>query len=174
MVDIKTKQEAAATLTGKGLGFSVEENGQVHHFCIPQLKLGTLIQISEAKLNLTVFDKNAKGVGIISSMAKDAPIKARIIALAIINSKPVPKRKRRSILSLGSKPLNPELMDEDELTELFLRTLDSEETNKLIKVIVKQMGIDDFFVSTVSLTGIDLLERMGGTVTGQHSPSGDE
>ncbi|MCW0484065.1 hypothetical protein [Gaoshiqia sediminis] len=172
MVDIKTKQEAAATLTGKGIGFSVEENGKVHHFCIPQLKLGTLIQISEAKLNLTVFDKNAKAVDIISSMATDAQIKARIIALAVINSKPVPER-RRSILSLGSKPINPELMDEDELTGLFLRTLDSEETNKLIKVIVKQMGIDDFFVSTVSLAGINLLE-MSGTVTSQHSPSGDE
>lgn len=175
MISKETKQAAAKTLTDQGTPFHVDYLDQTFDFCIRSLKLGTLIQISEQSAELTEIDKDTKETDVIRSMAYDIPIKARIIALAIINSKPIPERPKKSLFDFKKQPFNPEYLDENELTEFFQKTLDTKELKILTDIITEKMGIVDFFQSTVSLKGINLLDQAGSkTVTDQPTPSGEE
>lgn len=174
MISKETKQAAAKTLADQGTPFRVDYNDETFDFCIGKLKLGTLVQMSEQTSLLSEITDKTKTTDVVRSMANDAPIKARIIALAIINSKPKPERAKKSLFDFKKKPFDPKFLDQNELTEFFLKTLDSEETNRLTNVILERMGINHFFQCTVSLKGIDLLGEISKTVTGQPSPSGDE
>lgn len=171
MVSKKTKQEASIALTDSGKKFKVNE----FEFTIRKLKLGTLIQISEQSALLSQATDQTKQTDQIKAMAIDAHIKARIIALAIINSQPIPERPKKRLFDFKKEPFDPMYLDEVELTEYFLKTLDSEETNRLTNLILSQMGINDFFQSTISLIGIDLLNQTGSKmVTDQPTLSGEE
>lgn len=174
MVSKQTKQDAAKALTDHGVPFHIDYQDQTFDFSIGKLKLGTLVQISEQTADLTPFDNSTRETDVVLAMAHDAPIKARIIALAIINSKPISERPKRSLFDFKKQPFSPEFLDENELTEFFLKTLDSDETNRLTNIILKMMGITVFFQSTVSLKGIDLLTEASKTVTDQLTLSGEE
>lgn len=165
-----TKQKAANALTDTGVEFKVDQ----FTFCIRKLKLGTLIQISEASLCLSPLSEETKSTDIIKTMYTDALVKARVIALAIINSQPIPHRPKKSLFEFGKKTFDPKYLDEHELTDFFLKSLDSEQMNAIVNVIISQMGINDFFQSTVSLIGIDLLKEISKTVTDQLTPSGEK
>lgn len=174
MVSNETKQKAAKTLNDVGTPFNVDYQGRNFEFCIRKLYLGTLIRISELQSQLMPVSDKSTIPAIIKGMANDAPIKARIIAVAIINCKPNPNKSIKSLFSFKKKPFNPELLDENELTDFFIKTLDSEEVNQLTDIIVGQLGVNFFFQSTVSLKGIDLLKEISKTDTDQLTQSGDE
>jgi len=170
MVSKELKQKASQSLTDQGVKFKVNE----FEFDIRKLKLGTLIQISEQSETLSPATDTTTSSAVIKNMKADCIIKARIISLAIINSQPIPERPKRGLFYFKKQAFSPEYLDENELTEFFLKTLDSEETNRLTNIIIDQLGINDFFQSTVSLKGIDLLKEINETVTGQPIPSGEE
>lgn len=158
------KDKAANVLTDTGSKFYVNE----HEFIIRPLKLGTLVQISQQVNILTPATKNnATREEQIKLMANDAPIKARIIALAVINSKP----RKKKIFDFKSSHEN---FNADQLTEFFLNELDSSDTNRISNLIISMMGINDFFQATVSLKGIDLLTEESKTVTDQPIQFGGE
>lgn len=166
----ETTQKAAQAITDQGVNFNVNE----YEFCIRKLKLGTLVLISELSQKLTETSDKTTLTHIVKAMANDAPVKARIIAIAIVNSQPIPERPKKKLFDFKKQPFNPKYLDVDELSDFFLKTLDSEETNNLTNIILSQMGINDFFQSTVSLTGIDLLKEISKTVTDQPLLSGEE
>lgn len=171
MISKEIKQKAAGLATDKGIDFKVDE----YEFCLPKLVLGTLIQISELSDGLTDVNEKTTLTHVIKSMANDAPIKARIIATAIINSKPVPERPKKKLLDFKKEPFNPKYLDIEELTKFFTNNIDSEQSKTLVDLIKVQMGINDFFQSTVSLKGINLLDQTGSkTVIDQPTPSGEE
>ena len=155
MVSKKTKQKAADLLTDQGTRFQVKFMGFNLKLSIKQLTLGTLIQISKEQLKIKRPNSEIKATEIIESFSENAKPQARIIALACVNSKFQPLRKRF-------------------LTWLFVKKLTAQELNKLTSIVIESMGVNDFFVSTVSLKGIDLLNQISATVTSQPSPFGEE
>lgn len=182
MVSEKTKQKAAESITGKAIEFTVNHNGEKLQFAINKLVLETLIAISGQRAKLVKFDNETTNMDVINSMGTNAPILARCIAIAVINSQPIPQRelgKRKfQIFSVEKeKPIDftePKYLNESELTELFIKTLDSEELAKLSKAVVTQMDSDFFFAAMVSMGGIDLLEKTKTTDTDPLSPFGEE
>jgi len=171
MISKEIKQKASDLATDKGIDFKVDE----YEFCLPKLVFGSLVQISKLSDSLTEVSEKTTLTHVIKSMANDAPIKARIIATAVINSKPKPEREKLSFLNFKKKPFDPKYLDIDELTEFFINNIDSEQSKTLVDLIKVQMGINDFFQSTVSLKGINLLDQTGSkTVIDQPTPSGEE
>lgn len=176
MVSEKIKQKAAKSLTDKGEKFSVNYKGQKLEFTIKKLVLETLIRISGERSRLVKYTKDTKSLEVIQSMGKNAPILARCVAIAIINSQPVPnpEKKRRFRWFRKEEIIDTKYLTEDQLTKIFRESLTSQELNTLNKLIVEQMDSDYFFAATISIGGIDLLRPMSEMVTDPHSQSGEE
>lgn len=172
-VDKETKQKAAEAITEKATEFQIVDNGKTYNFFMSGLKLQTLIDISAETSKLTLHNQTASPSQVIASMQKDAEIQAKIIALAVINSNEL-NSKKKSIFSLFKKTIRPEAMPLSELTKFFLKTLDSEQLLNLSNLVKEKTGYTDFFLSTVSLRGINLLEKTVTADTDQPAQSGDE
>ena len=155
MVSNKTKQKAADSLLENGMKFQVKAFGLNLKFSIKKLVLGTLIQISQEQSKLNKPNSKTTTADVISEFSNDCKPMARIIALAVCNSKFQPLRK--SIL-----------------TWIFLKTLTSQELEKLTYIVVDSMGTDFFFRSSISIRGIDLLNQTNKMVTDQPGLSGEE
>ena len=180
MVSDKIKQKAAESITDKPVEFTVDYNGQKLPFAIKKLVLETLIKISGERAKLVKFDSETTNMGVINSMGTNAPILARCVAIAVINSQPIPVKKKSKIKFFTAEnktPIDftePEYLNESELTDLFIKTLDSVELAKLSKAVVMQMDSDFFFAAMVSMGGIDLLEKSKTKDTDPLIPSGEE
>jgi hypothetical protein len=183
MVTEEVKKKASDSLTGKGVGFSVNYRGKEIHFTIGKLYLKTLIRISGEVAQLTKYSKYTKSGELIQSLSNNAPILARIIAIAIINSKPIPEKPKpdkKLIWNIFTKKksihdeIEVQYLNENQITEILLEALHSEDSNSLSKVVFNQMDSDYFFAATISIGGIDLLKRMEEMVTDPLSQSGEE
>lgn len=180
----ETKQKAAEAITEKGTEFQITDKGKTYTFSMSGLKLQTLIDISAEQEKLTLHGQNASSVQVMLSMKTDAEIQAKIIALAVINSKEIPQRPEppktfwQKIGFKGQKTIieeqDPTYMTLDQLTLFFLRTIDSEHLNVLSNLVKEKTGYTAFFLSTVSLRGINLLEKTETAVIDQPAPSGEE
>jgi hypothetical protein len=173
MISNETKQKAADSITNQGINFSIEFNGCEYLFTINKLVLKTLIRISGEVSKLAKYNLKTSSVEVILSVAGNAKILTRCIAIAVINSKP---RKRKPFFNylFPAKQSETEFMSEDELTNLFTLTFDSEQLRILSNAVVTQMNTADFFAATISIGGIDLLKQTDEMVTGPHSQSGEE
>ncbi|HRX12498.1 MAG TPA: hypothetical protein P5210_12650, partial [Draconibacterium sp.] len=140
MVSEKTKQQAADSITDKGIGFSVEYKGQELQFSIRKLVLKTLIQISGEVSKLVKYNYKTSSMDVILSIGENAKVLSRCVAIAVINSKPVKKKPLLTKFILGKRKIEPEFMNEDELTRLFSLTIESEQLKTLNNVIVTQMN----------------------------------
>lgn len=178
----ETKIKAAETLTGKETEFKIIDKGKEYTLSMSGLKLQTLIDISAETEKLTLYSTKEDGTGspkpfeIIRSMKNDAEINAKIIALAVINCKPPVKPEKRSFFPFRKniEPENMGLPQLMQLTKFFLRTLDSDQLHTLSNLVKEKTGYTAFFLSTVSLRGINLLEKTVIQDTGQPAESGEE
>ena len=183
-MDPKIKQKAAEAITEKGTEFHIVENGKTYTFSMSGLKLKTLIDISAEQEKLTLHREDVSPVEVMLSMKDDGPIKAKIIALAVINSKDIPKRPQpkptiwRKIgiakQSHSVEECDPLYMTLEQLTKFFLKTLKSDSLNTLSNLVKEKTGYTDFFLSTVSLRGINLLNKTNTVDTDQPAPFGEE
>ena len=175
----ETKIKAAETLTGKETEFTIIDNGKEYSLSMSGLKLQTLIDISAETEKLTLYSTQEDGAGspkpfeIIRAMKTDAEINAKIIALAVINCKEANDTTKR-IFPWFQKAIEPASMTLPKLTKFLLKTLDSDQLHTLSNLVKEKTGYTAFFLSTVSLKGINLLEKTAIQVTGQPAESGEE
>jgi hypothetical protein len=172
-VNKETKQKAAEAITEKATEFQIVDNGKTYNFFMSGLKLQTLIDISAETSKLTLHNQKASPAQVIASMQNDAEIQAKIIALAVINCKDANDTTKR-LFPWFKKAIEPETMSLPQLTKFFLKTLDSEQLLNLSNLVKEKTGYTDFFLSTVSLRGINLLEKTVTADTDQPAQSGDE
>jgi len=172
MVSEKTKQQAADSLTDKGISFSVEYNGRKYSFMINKLVLKTLIRISGEVQKLVKYNYKTSNVEVILSVPENAARLTRCIAIAVINSKP--EKRKHALSFLFPRNNYPENLNEDELTRLFELTLNSDQLKTLSTAVVTQMDTGSFFAATISIGGIDLLRQTDGMVTDPLTQSGEE
>jgi hypothetical protein len=180
----ETKIKAAEAITEKGTEFHIPYKGEVYTFSMSGLKLQTLIDISAEQEKLTLHNQKASPVEVIAAMKTDAEIQAKIIALAVINSKDIPQRPEPEQTvwqkigiakkSIPVEEYDPAYMTLDQLTKFFLKTIDSKHLNTLSNLVKEKTGYTAFFLSTVSLRGINLLEKTETVDTGQPAQSGEE
>lgn len=173
MVTKEVKQKAAESLVGKGINFSIEYKGRTHQFAINKLVLKSLIRISNEVSKLIKYNFKTNSAEVIVSSAENAAIMARCVAIAVINSKPAKKKPFFHFLP-WKKESGIEYMNEEDLVNLFSVTLDSTQLMTLSNAIVAQMDTASFFAATISMGGIDLLEKTKMTDTDPLSPFGEE
>lgn len=172
-MDTAIKQKAAEAITEKATEFQITDNGKTYTFSMSGLKLKTLIDISAEQEKLTLHSQKASPVEVMMSMKTDAEIQAKIIALAVINCKEANETTKR-LFPWFKKSIEPANMDLPQLSKFLLKTLDSDQLYTLSNLVKEKTGYTAFFLSTVSLRGINLLEKTETAVTDQHAPSGDE
>ena len=175
----ETKIKAAEALTGKETEFKIIDNGKEYTLSMSGLKLQTLIDVSAETERLTLYSTKEDGTGsplpfeIIRAMKTDAEINARIIALAVINCKEANDTTKR-LFPWFKKAIEPANMDLQQLTKFLLKTIDSDQLHTLSNLVKEKTGYTAFFLSTVSLRGINLLEKTVIQDTGQLAESGEE
>lgn len=155
MENDKLTEKAADSLTENGVKFRLKAFGINFRFTIKKLYLGTLIQISKEKSKLKRYSDKTTEPEVISSFENDCKHKARIIALAVVNSRFQPLRKHF-------------------LTWLFLKKLTSEELLKLTEIVIDSTGTAFFFKSSNLLQDLEILKSQAATDTSEHTPSGEE
>ena len=169
----KTKQKAAEALTGKETEFTIIDDGKEYSLSMSGLKLQTLIDISAETEKMTLHNEGAKPFEVIREMKTDAEINARIIALAVINCKQANFTTKR-LFPWFKKAIEPANMTLKELTKFLLKTLDSDQLYTLSNLVKEKTGYTAFFLSTVSLRGINLLEKTVTADIDQPVQSGEE
>lgn len=169
----ETKIKAAETLTGKETEFQIIDKGKEYTLSMSGLKLKTLIEISAETEKMTLHNDGAKPFEVIRSMKTDAAIQAKIIALAVINCKEANNTTKR-LFPWFKKAVEPMQMTLSELTKFLLKTLDSDQLYALSNLVKEKTGYTAFFLSTVSMRGINLLEKTVIQDTNQPAQSGDE
>lgn len=148
-------QKASDSLTGNGVQFAIKAFGINLNFTIKKLVLGTLIQISKEQSKIEQYSTESTTADVISSYKANCKPMARIISLAVVNSRFQPLRKHF-------------------LTWLFLKKLTSEELLKLTEIVIDSTGTAFFFKSSILLQGLEILKSQEATDTSEHTPSGEE
>ena len=169
----ETKIKAAETLTGKETEFKIVDRGKEYTLSMSGLKLQTLIDISAETEKMTLHSEGAKPFEVIKAMKTDAEIQAKIIALAVINCKEANDTTKR-LFPWFQKAIEPANMNVSQLTKFLLKTLDSDQLYTLSNLVKEKTGYTAFFLSTVSLRGINLLEKTVIQDTDQLAESGEE
>lgn len=149
------EQKAADSLIENGVKFRLKAFGINFKFTIKKLYLGTLIQISKEKSKLIKYSDKTTEPDVISSFENDCKHKARIIALAVVNSKFQPLRKHF-------------------LTWLFLKKITAEELLTLTEIVIDSAGTAFFFKSSNLLQDLEILKSQAATDASEHTPSGEE
>ncbi len=157
---MSTKEEiqnkAADATTDQGTKFKIRVLWFKIRLSIKPQRLGTIILQSKERSKIVQFDSDVTPVKILDGLSDSVKPMARIISLSILNN-------RVRIFWFNRV-----------LTLLLLWSLKTKELRQLTAVTISQMGIEDFFHTTVLLRSINQLERRGETVTDQPTPSGDE
>lgn len=149
------EQKAADSLIENGVKFTVKAFGINFRFTIKKLYLGTLIQISKEKSKLIKYSDKTTEPDVISSFENDCKLKARIIALAVVNSKFQPLRKHF-------------------LTWLFLKKITAEELLTLTEIVIDSTGTAFFFKSSILLQGLNVIAKNQEMNMSKQTPSGEE
>lgn len=139
-------KETADLLTEEKVGFFINENyrdhffrkkTRKHHYEIGPLNLFTMIRISKEVLNIdkSLFNKKLIPASM-DSLAKHGESLIKIVAYSVLNADEKPSKKLMGDISL----------------------LNAIELVEVVGAILKQMNLQPFMTSIISISGVNLIE----------------